>query len=254
MGRPPNLMGRSSHCSRCLSLAHSLPRCSGRIRCTTCFRLGHVASFCNFPPRFPGLSKNPSFHRQIDIHSWDAAVVSGWFRHVHPMTDGPPPLWPHLSAPDSFSGDVPLAPFGLVPSSTAARKEHPLSAAPVADDRPPVSTCHFSHNIPSAIPVPCSTAFPHPPHPPPPLAFAGSGDSEAPRNPPATVTSPAVSCFQPSESTMPLRFVDPTPFMSRGFNRMMIEGRRPVSRAILGRQPRLKSDLAIVTIDPLPNH
>lgn len=34
----------------------------------------------------------------------------------------------------------------------------------------------------------------------------------------------------------------------------MIEGRRPVSRAIMGRQPRLNMDLAIVTITLVPSH
>lgn len=33
-----------------------------------------------------------------------------------------------------------------------------------------------------------------------------------------------------------------------------MEGRRPVSRAIMGRQAKLNNDLTIVTIDPVPNH
>ncbi|KAF8765330.1 hypothetical protein HU200_008706 [Digitaria exilis] len=53
---------------------------------------------------------------------------------------------------------------------------------------------------------------------------------------------------------MPPRFVDPTPFIPTGFNRIMIEGRRTMSRAIMGRQPRCNSDLAIAIIHPMPNH
>lgn len=48
--------------------------------------------------------------------------------------------------------------------------------------------------------------------------------------------------------------MDPEPFMPRGFTRVMVDGRRAISRAIMGRQPRLNSDLAIATIDPVPNH
>lgn len=71
----------------------------------------------------------------------------------------------------------------------------------------------------------------------------------------ATVPSPVPPCCSLCfPSTMPLRFVDPEPFIPQGFNRVMIEGRRPVSRAIVGRQPRRNSDLAIALITPMPNH
>lgn len=42
----------------------------------------------------------------------------------------------------------------------------------------------------------------------------------------------------PALATMPLQFVDPTPFMPHGFNRVMIPCRRPMSRVIVGRQQR----------------
>jgi hypothetical protein len=53
---------------------------------------------------------------------------------------------------------------------------------------------------------------------------------------------------------MAFQFVDPTPFIPRGYNRVMIPDRRPMSRVILGRPSRRNLDLAIATIHLLPHH
>lgn len=53
-------------CTWCFSSRDSKNTCSGRIRCSSCFRPGHVADYCRFPPRFPGLLKNPIFSNQVD--------------------------------------------------------------------------------------------------------------------------------------------------------------------------------------------
>lgn len=41
----PHVLGRlgSQQCTRCLSYRHSRPMCNNRVRCTACFRLGHIA-------------------------------------------------------------------------------------------------------------------------------------------------------------------------------------------------------------------
>lgn len=50
---PSSALGRQ--CTRCLSYKHGRPICQNRVRCTACFRLGHIALHCRFPPRFAGL-------------------------------------------------------------------------------------------------------------------------------------------------------------------------------------------------------
>ena len=51
---------------------------------------------------------------------------------------------------------------------------------------------------------------------------------------------------------MAYRFVDPEPFLPRGCTRVQIEGRKMMTRAVLGAPRRDNSDLAIVSIEPLP--
>ena len=51
---------------------------------------------------------------------------------------------------------------------------------------------------------------------------------------------------------MAYHFVDPTPFLPRGCNRVHVEGRKPMTRAVLGKARRSNSDLAIAIIHPLP--
>jgi hypothetical protein len=56
-----------------------------------------------------------------------------------------------------------------------------------------------------------------------------------------------------SSGDMAFQFVDPTPFITRGYNRVMIPGRRPMSRVILGRPSRRNLDLAIATVHSPPS-
>ena len=57
--------------SRCLSHKHARPNCWNRVRCTTCFRLGHIANHCRFPPVFRAYARQhpclPSVrHRKVE--------------------------------------------------------------------------------------------------------------------------------------------------------------------------------------------
>lgn len=54
-------------CSKCLSNKHQSVDYHGHYRCALCFRWGHLASYCCFPPRFTGLSKNTTFSNQINL-------------------------------------------------------------------------------------------------------------------------------------------------------------------------------------------
>jgi hypothetical protein len=74
----PNRRNFSSRpsCSRCLSNFHSRPNCRSSTRCTACFRLGHVAFSCCFPPRFPGLSKTGIFSTQTRPEAWDPLITA----------------------------------------------------------------------------------------------------------------------------------------------------------------------------------
>ncbi|CAN6177579.1 unnamed protein product [Urochloa humidicola] len=68
-------------------------------------------------------------------------------------------------------------------------------------------------------------------------------------SPSATVPPPVGD-----SSAMAFRFVDPTPFIPHGFNRVMVPGRRAMIRVFLGNPVRRNLELAIATIDPLPEH
>lgn len=57
-------------------IAHSRPNCHSRIRCSSCFRLGHPAISCHFPPRFPGRSGLGIFSFQINVSRWDGVDFS----------------------------------------------------------------------------------------------------------------------------------------------------------------------------------
>lgn len=244
------LLGRSAQsgllgryrCSRCFSSSHSRADCHNRLKCSSCFHFGHAAATCHFPPRFPGLSKNPTFSNQINLNCWDIASVALWFRSAPPMVCGTELPWAQRPLPFV---------------------SHSATSVPWKAPPPP----GYPSDLPSSFPKSPRNLLPPPQslsldfgevvlasqsHPPQRPAVSSPTDPSTLKAP-ATVTllgAPAAA----SSSTMPLRFVDPTPFMPRGFNRVVIEGRRPVSRAILGRQTRLNSDLAIATIVPAPNH
>jgi len=51
---------------------------------------------------------------------------------------------------------------------------------------------------------------------------------------------------------MAYRFVDPRPFLPRGTQQVMVPGRKHMRRVLMGRPHSKNNDLAIVTIDPLP--
>jgi hypothetical protein len=83
-------------CSRCLSNFHTRPNCRSSTRCTACFRLGHVAFSCRFPPRFPGLSKDGVFSTHIRSVAWDPLITATWFKSMASgaSTSVPPVLTP----------------------------------------------------------------------------------------------------------------------------------------------------------------
>lgn len=51
---------------------------------------------------------------------------------------------------------------------------------------------------------------------------------------------------------MAYHFIDPAPFMPRGYARVHVEGIKPTSRAAIGGMRGRNSDVAITTIEPLP--
>lgn len=238
-------------CSRCFSRLHIRLVCSGRIRCSSCFRLGHIASLCRFPPRFRGLSKTPLFSNQINLSLWSQHDTSKWFAYTRSLPCGSDlvrvPVRSSLAAlltsatasqaaatASSPTWKAPEYPWSGIPPSNQAPQSTPPDLLLCLSDFPPTS--------PSASPA----------RDPPPQPFPATRCSE--KNPTATIaTSPFPPCCEACVSTMPLRFVDPTPFIPHGFSRVMIPGRRTMTRAILGRQPRRSLDLAITIIQPMPN-
>ena len=74
---PPDL-GRRNY-SRCLSYSHLRPNCTYSVCCNSCFRLGHVAGSCRFPPWFPGLSME--HHSSFPFYSNNGlnSPVTHWF-------------------------------------------------------------------------------------------------------------------------------------------------------------------------------
>jgi hypothetical protein len=53
---------------------------------------------------------------------------------------------------------------------------------------------------------------------------------------------------------MAYQFVDPAPSIPRGFQRVVVPNRKAMSRVLLGRPAKRNPDVAIVTINPLPQH
>ena len=88
-------MGRI-HCTRCLSNFPHRPTCWNRVCCSTCFRLGHISTYCKLPPQFPGLllsEELPSFRAPMD---GDFPSINNWFPKQLPLVSGPPELPPHF--------------------------------------------------------------------------------------------------------------------------------------------------------------
>jgi hypothetical protein len=53
---------------------------------------------------------------------------------------------------------------------------------------------------------------------------------------------------------MAFQFVDPAPFIPRGFQRVIVPNRKAMSKVLLGRPTKRNPDVAIVTTNPLPQH
>jgi hypothetical protein len=53
---------------------------------------------------------------------------------------------------------------------------------------------------------------------------------------------------------MAFNFVDPAPFIRRGFQHVLVPNRKLMSRVILGRPTKHNVDVAIVTIEPMPHN
>ncbi|KAG2571336.1 hypothetical protein PVAP13_7KG009600 [Panicum virgatum] len=62
----------------------------------------------------------------------------------------------------------------------------------------------------------------------------------------------SVGVSEVPRSQMAFHFVDPMPFLPRGSNRVHVEGRKPMTQAILGGARRSNNDFAIAIIEPLP--
>lgn len=68
------------------------------------------------------------------------------------------------------------------------------------------------------------------------------------KTPNQTVTSAPISV----QRAMAFRFVDPTPFLPHGSQRMMIDGRPTMRRVVIGHVAPRNNDLAIAVLQPLP--
>jgi len=82
MGRP--------HCTRCLSNKHNRPMCQSRVRCTSCFRLGHISIHCRFPPRFPGLQWSDNLPSFLGIKADGFPSLHTWFSSPQILPSGTP--------------------------------------------------------------------------------------------------------------------------------------------------------------------
>nr|TKW12232.1 hypothetical protein SEVIR_5G023600v2 [Setaria viridis] len=160
------------HCVRCLSNTHSRSACRNRVHCSSCLRLGHVAIYCRFPPRFLGLAKGSIFSSQICPAAWGNLDVNSWFRQPKPMTaglesDGPQAFVSlgHFSQvhlgnevagiSSSIPGQVRTIPFlVLAPRPTSSpRMSEPLACDPLLLDLvlgqlPPATASGVNHPPP----------------------------------------------------------------------------------------------------------
>lgn len=69
---------------------------------------------------------------------------------------------------------------------------------------------------------------------------------------PVIVLSAQEPCFY-STSAIAFKFVDPAPFMPRGCHCLMVGQRKPTTRVVLGGRRRHNGEVAIATIEPMPN-
>jgi hypothetical protein len=210
----PNPRLSRANCSRCFSNYHSRPNCRSPVRCSACFRFGHIAE-----------TSKRLFSSHMDESKWKDVNYHTWFKS---MTGGPvlqeAPRPPHVTVAASSTSIpwiLPEVPF-LVRGN------------PSPPEQPPA--CECSPDLVLGL-RPSSSHSPRP---------ENSSPTSRHRHCPSSEGSPG--------GTMAFQFVDPAPFIPRGYNRVLIPGRRPMSRVILGRPSRRNLDLAIATVHPLPQH
>lgn len=75
--------------SRCFSSNHWRAQCYKPVRCGLCFRLGHAAVDCKYPPWFPGLSNDRRFASSFQPDGWNHVRVDLWFSKKTSMNVGP---------------------------------------------------------------------------------------------------------------------------------------------------------------------
>jgi hypothetical protein len=86
-------------------------------------------------------------------------------------------------------------------------------------------------------------AMTHPAHPIPPLRHIFWEEKT-----PTPTTS-----LVPSQHAMTFQFVDPSPFLPLGTQRMLINGRPIMRRVVVGHVPRRNNDLAIAILHSMPH-
>lgn len=74
----------------------------------------------------------------------------------------------------------------------------------------------------------------------------------APENP-NSIVKPLQESSPLPNSIMAYKFVDPAPFMPRGCHRQLVGFRKSMPRVVLGGPCRNNNDVAITSIEPLPN-
>ena len=225
-------LGRKN-CSRCLSYSHLRPNCTYSVRCNACFRLGHVASSCTSPPRFPGLSMERLSSFAPCAGDWSHFSISRWFHSNPQLPVGPNPL-PVLVFSSFALLSHALSKPASAPAFTIPWKDiSPATLPCVPPSTSPSSTIPPDHPLHQSTPPSCSdpgldfsprsspSAFPLPSH------FHAS---PAKKTPPLATVNPAPPVKNPD---MAFRFVDPTPFIPRGFQRVQIEGCKLMSRVVM---------------------
>ncbi|CAL4991209.1 unnamed protein product [Urochloa decumbens] len=246
-----------SACSRCFSAKHTRPFCQGRIRCAACFRLGHLAARCHFPPRFSRLQDGNFFSSLFRSDSSKLTNLVNWFQANVGLTDGAKskevPVFSCFS--DFFKASLP--PGIEAPSSSLAI--HPLPTVPRPSTSSPPGSDQAVHPV-AGDDLELRLAPSNPLAPALPLTSSPASASPSSQTvPPSTKKTPfsATVTRSPEDSArqgdeMAYRFVDPTPFMPPNCNRVMIPNRRTMTRAVLGGRRERNKDLAIATIEPLP--
>ncbi|CAN6305510.1 unnamed protein product [Urochloa humidicola] len=230
-------------CSRCFSHQHLRPACTQRVRCKRCYRLGHISFSCPFPPRSLGLPKAPSFPDQPCHNGKKVPETSSWFRRPQSLNGGPNPVQPPCFASFSDFASHQAATRGAPSASPLLFQQANSSTPPPPPPPPPFAAPHSSLAARQQATLDLDLHLGQRPD------FAAPIFTSVYKTPsPSTVPPP------PPEAVEMPRFVDPSPFLHRGFNQIMIQGRRPMSRAIMGRQPRRNNDLAIATFAPMPGH